>query len=283
VDADYAARYQDLQRWHWWFRGRERILGHVLARESGRAAGAGASPSPRGWRRLLSVGCGPPEGLAWLTPFVAPGGVVVGLDADPAGALQEASAGRRTPPPSVRFVLGRMEAPPLRPGSCDAVLALDVLEHVADDSAALARIGELLAPTGLLVVTVPALPTLWGVQDRVSHHHRRYTRRSLAEAFRRAGLPRPRLAYFNTLLFLPIASLRWTRRLTGRLDQATSDFDGSRPGPWNELLARIFAAERHLVGRVRLPVGVSLLAVGRAGAGEGVTPARDGAAPSAGS
>jgi SAM-dependent methyltransferase len=269
VDADFADRYRDLQRWHWWFRGRERILAHVLAREAVRGAGPEGARRPR----ILSVGCGPPENLAWLTPFVAPHGVVVGLDADPAGVLQDRDRPRTPWSPGVRFLVGRMEAPPLRPGSCDAILALDVLEHLEDDAGALARLRELLAPTGLLVVTVPAFPSLWGSQDLVSHHHRRYTRRTLAAAFRGAGLPPPRLSYFNTLLFLPIAGVRWTRRLAGRLDPTRSDYDGSRPGRLNDLLAGLFAAERHLIGRVPLPVGVSLLAVARAPAAVRVTPA----------
>jgi SAM-dependent methyltransferase len=270
VDADYAERYRNLQRWHWWFRGRERILAQVLAREAVRPTGADGGRRCR----ILSVGCGPPENLAWLTPFVEPRGVAVGLDADPAGVLQAGAGGAGAPwRHAVRFVVGRMEAPPLRRGSCDAILALDVLEHVEDDAGALARMGELLAPGGLLLVTVPALPSLWGSQDLISHHHRRYTKRSLAAAFRGAGLPLPRLSYFNTLLFLPIAGVRWTRRLAGPLDGTRSDFDGDRPGRLNDLLAGVFAAERHLIGRIPLPVGVSLLAVSRAPAGAGITPA----------
>jgi hypothetical protein len=130
-------------------------------------------------------------------------------------------------------------------------------------------VADLLAPGGLLLVTVPALPSLWGAQDILSHHHRRYTRRTLTETFRSAGLPAPRTTYFNSLLFPPIAAVRWTRRLLGLIDGGKSDFDSMRPGPLNELLARLFGAERHVVGRLGLPVGVSLLAVGRAGASAG--------------
>jgi hypothetical protein len=62
-------------------------------------------------------------------------------------------------------------------------------------------------------VTVPALPSLWGAQDVVSQHRRRYTRATLRDAFARAALSPARVTYFNSLLFPPIAAVRWARRL----------------------------------------------------------------------
>jgi hypothetical protein len=134
-----------------------------------------------------------------------------------------------------------------------------VIEHLDDDAEGLAQAASFVAPGGFLLVTVPALPSLWGVQDTVSHHRRRYTRRTLFDAFARAKLPRPRLTYFNTLLFPPIAAVRWTRRLFGAKQNGHSDFDGARPGLPNTVLEEVFAAERLLVTRGSLPIGVSLL------------------------
>jgi SAM-dependent methyltransferase len=240
VNPAFAGRYADLERWHWWFRGRQEVLGAVLRRELGGPAA----------RLLVSVGCGPAEGLAWLAPHAGPGGRVVGVDADPSHAREVAAA---------HLVVGRIQAPPLRPGVADVVLALDVLEHVADDAAALRAAAALLRPGGLLLVTVPAFGLLWGQQDAVSHHLRRYTRTGLARVFQAAGLPRPRLSYFNTLLFPPVAAIRVLRRLLPATT-ARSDFEDNRPGLVNDLLLRLFAAERHLLPRVALPFGVSLLA-----------------------
>jgi SAM-dependent methyltransferase len=255
MQYDYAAQYGDLERWHWWFLGRRRILESVLA--------GALADSPRvAARRIVSVGCGPPASLDWLLPFAGDRGVVVGLDSDPSGALRAAGPGGA--PAGVKLVIGAMEAPPLRPGSCQAVLALDVLEHLDDDVRGLQEAARLVAPGGVLLVTVPALPSLWGSQDVVNHHRRRYTRPALAEVFRRAGLPAPRLSFFNSLLFPPIAAVRWGRRLLGSATADQSDFTGARPGPLNDLLAGLFAAERHVLQRASLPVGVSLLALSRA-------------------
>lgn len=246
MERSFAERYGDLTRWHWWFRGRERVLEALLARELKRARP----------RRVLSVGAGPRESLAWLRTVAGEGGFVAGTDADPSGALLATRATVDAPP----FAIAAADAPPFAQGAFDLVLALDVLEHLDDDAAALRACRDLVAPGGLLLVTAPAGPSLWGRQDVVSGHRRRYTRRTLAAAFERAGLGRPsRLAYFNVLLHPPIAAVRWTRRLLRRPAYG-SDFDGSVPGVLNDVLAAIFAAERHLVGRVPFPFGVSLAA-----------------------
>jgi SAM-dependent methyltransferase len=242
VKLAYARQYADYQRWHWWFRGRRRILETVLRREMpGNAA-----------RTIVSLGCGPAEGLRWLVPVAGTGGRVVGMDADADHARPAA--------PGVTVIVGRMESVPLRSGTADAVLALDVLEHLDDDARGLSEAARILRPHGLLLATVPAFESLWGPQDEASRHRRRYTKPTLGALFERAGLPRPRITYFNTLLFPPAAALRWVRRGRRPTGEPRSDFEDNRPGLTNDLLAAVFAAERHLVHRVPLPIGVSLLA-----------------------
>jgi hypothetical protein len=111
---------------------------------------------------------------------------------------------------------------------------------------------------------VPALPSLWGTQDVINRHRRRYTKRTLLETYRRAGLPAPRVTYSSALLFARIAAGRWARRLWPAPAEERSDFEMSRHGFMNELLAALMALERLVVGRVPLPVGTSLLAVSSA-------------------
>jgi len=239
----YAERYGDYAQWHWWFRGRERILTSVLDRALRARPGC----------LLAALGCGPAEGLRWLVPVVGAGGRIVGVDRDAIHA--------RGGNGSVACVVGAVEALPLARGVFDVVVALDVLEHLDDDASALREATGLLRRNGLLVVTVPASPRLWGGQDIVNQHRRRYTRATLLATFARAGLPPPAVTYFNTLLWPAIASMRLARRTLGHADAARSDFEDNRPGLANDLLAGVFALERHLIGRVPLPFGVSLLAV----------------------
>lgn len=242
MEPRFAQRYGDWDVWHWWFRGRRRIIGEILRKELGSASDAS----------IVALGCGPAEGLSWLEPLAEMGGHIVGLDADPAHAV--GAQGR------VQVVVGDAEAIPMASRTFDVALALDVIEHLDDDALGLGEAVRILRPGGLLVATVPALPSLWGPQDEVSHHRRRYTKASLHAAFARARLPPPRLYYFNSLLLPPVAAVRWVRRALGAADSSRSDFEDNRPGLVNELLAAVFSFERHLLGRIPFPLGVSLLA-----------------------
>lgn len=246
MQRQLAERYKTFEQWHWWFRGRQRIVETVLRRE---LAG-------RGPLSIASLGCGPAEGLTWLLPLAGLTGRVIGLDADPLHA--------RRLGPGLEYVVGKLEAAPLASGSCDVVLVLDVLEHLDDDVAGLSEAARLLKPGGLLLVTVPALPSLWGRQDVVSEHRRRYTKWSMRLAFAQAQLPRPRVTYFNAFLFPPVAAMRWGRRALGLSHCGGTDLDDNHPGLMNELLGVVFAAERYVIHRVPMPVGVSLLATARA-------------------
>jgi len=107
-------------------------------------------------------------------------------------------------------------------------------------------------------MTVPAMPWLWSKHDETHHHFRRYTSTSLNAALLKAGLKPVRISYFNTLLFPLIASLRIVRKAFGITESA----DDAMPSPAvNSILKTIFGFESNWVGRVSVPVGVSLLAV----------------------
>jgi 2-polyprenyl-3-methyl-5-hydroxy-6-metoxy-1,4-benzoquinol methylase len=82
---------------------------------------------------------------------------------------------------------------------CDTVVCLNVLEHIADDRAALRRMGQLLVPGGRLVLLVPQHPGLYGSYDRHVEHFRRYTRATLGAALRAAGLAVVAFKNFNFL------------------------------------------------------------------------------------
>ena len=102
---------------------------------------------------------------------------------------------------------------------------------------------------------------LWGDQDEISHHRRRYTAGSLRRVLEDGGFAVEHTSYFNTLLFPAIAAVRVVRRALRAPRSDRTDFDLG-PAPANRALGRLFAAERSLVARPRgLPVGVSVLAL----------------------
>jgi len=81
--------------------------------------------------------------------------------------------------------------------SVDSVIAINVLEHVVDDSALLRTINRVLLPGGMILLFVPALPWLYGTLDESFQHIRRYTKRGLASRLEKTGFRIERLHYFN--------------------------------------------------------------------------------------
>jgi SAM-dependent methyltransferase len=239
MDPGYVAAHIEEAPHHWWFRGRLAVILGAVERLA----------PPRRRLRLLELGCGSGTVLAALAAF----GEAVGMECDP--VLRAAARGA-----GLDVRAGTLPADlVVDPGWADVVLLLDVLEHLDDEAAALATAGRALAPGGLLVTTVPACPWLWSGHDERLGHRRRYTPAALRRVLERAGFGVLHLTYFNALLFPMVVLARAWKRIAGDTGHDL------RPVPWlaNELLARVFALERGLVPRIRLPFGSSLLACAR--------------------
>src|SRR5215212_940361 len=81
--------------------------------------------------------------------------------------------------------------------TADALVAVNVLEHVSDDARFLRAAHRVLSPGGRILLAVPALPALFGSLDRAFAHHRRYTKPLLAARLADAGFRNARLRWFN--------------------------------------------------------------------------------------
>lgn len=221
---------------HWWYRARRDILADYLTRYAALPADA----------RILEIGCGTGHNLPMLSGF----GRVEAIEIDPAA---RAIAGERLGRPVGDAPLPAL--PGVERGAYDLVAVLDVVEHIEDDVAALKAMGGLLKPGGKILIAVPAHQWMWSAHDVVNHHHRRYSKATLAAAIERAGLRAKKLTYFNSLLFPLAAAARLAGRMTGRDD---SD-DSPPPKPLNTAFETIFRLERHLVGRLPMTPGVSIV------------------------
>lgn len=147
---------------------------------------------------------------------------------------------------------------PFQDGAFDVVTALDVLEHIEHDAAALSEMGRILRPGGLLVATVPASMKLWSDWDVSLHHFRRYDRNSFASLFedRRSWEP-VWLNYTNFLIF-PVA---WIVRRCAVFRSGRRSEDTLPPRWINQALRWVFV--RQGLCRLRVPFGVSLICIAR--------------------
>ena len=231
-------RMAELDQVHWWYRARRDILATLIRRKIRLPEKA----------RILEVGCGTGHNLEMLAEFGR-------LDAIEVDGAARAIASRRLGHAVMAAPLPDLVGVPDR--AYDLIAMLDVLEHVEADEAALRMLATKLRPGGRMLITVPAHPWMWSAHDVVNHHHRRYTRRAFRRAVAAAGLKLEMLSWFNSLLFPLAAGARLAGRITGKED---SD-DKLPPRPVNRLFETLFGLERHAIGRLPFPPGVSLVAI----------------------
>ena len=206
--------------------------------------------------RVLDAGCG------WgttMAPLERRGYKVIGMDISrrtlerldrPDRTLAEADLTKPLPPDV-----------PLS----DAVLALDVIEHIDDDRQAVARLGELAKPGGVVIVSVPALPDMFGEFDAIQGHRRRYLPETLRSAFDGSGLAVEQVFWWGEWL---VPMLRRQRgKSKGGPGVSASDvyrrYLQLPPWPAPIALRLGFAAEHKRTLDHRLKVGTSLFAVAR--------------------
>ena len=241
-DEIYEKMYRVEER-HWWFCAKRTIITNLLRRY------LPCSPRQRPLR-LADLGCGCGGMLAELPP---------GIEGEGLDSSRKAVSFCRARGVTAR--IGSFPSDiPFERESFDAVIMADVIEHIDDDVAAAAAAARLVRPGGVMIVTVPALPALWSSWDAIHGHKRRYTKGSLAAVLSTTGLTAELISYYNTLLFPFAAAARLLAKALGRKTAGELEVP---PRPVNSALRLIFAGERHLLGRVPLPVGLSLVAICR--------------------
>ncbi len=239
MEKSYYKNYFVLEKEHWFFRVRKKIL--IFFVEKYAKFGS----------KIFDFGCGSGYLVGELQKM--------GYDASGSDVSTEAikfglSKGIR----NLSVVQGGEINPP--EGGFDLILALDVVEHTEDDLRTIRGLKRALKPGGIAIITVPAYQWMWGVQDEVSHHFRRYTMSGLTDAVKRAGnFTVVRKTYFNTFLFGPIAIVRILSKWFNVKDRE-SDFEINNR-ILSALFCFIFNLETYLLKFINFPFGVSILVV----------------------
>lgn len=252
-DPHYSPELAAVESEHYWFLARRQVILDVLR----------GSVSDLDQRALFDVGCG----SGGLLGFLAERGVRVAGACDVyVESLRLAS--RRVAAPLLLVDEGRF--PPLGPGQT-LVGMFDVLEHIDDDSGTLEHLFSILAPGGILVLTVPAHPFLFDEMDVIAHHRRRYTRGELLGKLREAGFAVRHLTHFMAPL-MPLLLGRWIVRAAagGRSTLERRRLELRVVPVVNAAMRAVLAVERPLVRRGLVPFGSSLIAVAARPAGGGV-------------
>jgi SAM-dependent methyltransferase len=249
-DPHHYAPLADVEEDHYWFVSRRDCVLDALRH---------AVPD-LAERALFDIGCGTGSLLAHL----ARNGVRVAGGCD---AYVEGLRMARTRVSAPLFLVDEGRRPPLAAGQT-LIGMFDVLEHLDEDEATLAWLHSVLRPGGVLALTVPAHPFLWGEADVLAHHRRRYRRGELQGKLEGAGFRIERLTHFMASLAAPLALVRTLERTWGlgrRSAAARRDAELRVTPVVNGLLLAVLAAERRWLGVGSFPFGSSLLAIARRG------------------
>jgi SAM-dependent methyltransferase len=230
-----------LERYHWWYVGRRKLFGKLIAR-------MGVVPDAP----ILDIGTSSGTNLRMLREMGFSD--VTGLDFSEEAIRFCVQNGLGT----VRR--GDITAMPFSDQTFSLVLATDIIEHVDDDARALTEVARVLQPGRSALITVPAFPALWGFQDDVSLHKRRYRMAPLLERVRAAGLEPREHFHFNYLLFGPIWSVRQIMKVWRHSYRSESELNSPLA---NRVLSKIFNLDVLTAPRLGPPFGVSILVVAR--------------------
>jgi len=226
---------------YWWYVARTRLLRSAIGSYA------------EGARVVLDVGSADGPSVGWLSAADRK----VSMDIDPRGL-----------PPG--GVCGSATALPFASDTFDLVAAFDVVEHCDPEELALSEIARVLAPGGVLLMSVPAYQWAWTSFDEANHHHRRYTRARAVRAVEEAGLQVERATYAFSSTFPMFAADRLRTRMLERFDRRdnTHAVDGVPELPQvSPLVERVLlgasALDQRLLSRTDLPFGSSVVLAAR--------------------
>lgn len=244
MDKNYYKEYYVLEREHWWFKARAKILYSLILKS--------LQNKKKDQLNILNIGAATGKTSELLSAF----GNVTSLEYD-----QDCCAFTNHIL-NLNIINGSILDLPFSSEEFDLVCAFDVIEHVEDDLKGISEMKRVCKPGGTIVVSVPAFMLLWSHHDEVNHHYRRYTMSSLRNMFTKINLNPIRSTYFNTILFIPILFFRLVSKLipsklirVGAGSDATLNNNNSIT---SKFLYRIFEFELIMLNYFNLPFGVSI-------------------------
>jgi SAM-dependent methyltransferase len=155
---------------------------------------------------------------------------------------------------------GDLNELPIKTESVGLIIAMDILEHLEDDTNGIVECYRALNKGGILIVTVPAFNSLWGIQDDVTGHKRRYLKKEILDKLKRGGFDILKSSYFNFFLFLPILIGRRLMHFFGLKVESENRINFPM---LNSLLKAIFSIEPHVLKYFLFPFGVSILCIAK--------------------
>lgn len=229
-----------VESFHWWFVVRRKLLKIIISSFDFKS-----NPV------TLDIGCGTGSNLKTLKDL---GLKVIGIDQSNY-ALSIIKRKSNFP-----LICGDINQLPIRSDSVGTIIAMDILEHLEDDSNGIGEIYRVLEKNGTIILTVPAFGFLWGIQDVITGHKRRYKKKEIIKKLEEEGFKVIRSSYFNFFLFFPIFFARRLVHIFGFNIKSENEINSPII---NFFLKGIFLLETYILKYFPFPFGVSVFYVGK--------------------
>jgi SAM-dependent methyltransferase len=229
-----------VESFHWWFVVRRKLLKFLLRSIS----------IPKNCL-AIDIGCGTGSNLRTLASV---GLDAVGLDRSIYALNLFKKKG------NLPLLVGDLNRLPIKTKSVGLIVAMDILEHLDDDANGIFELYRTLGKGGILIITVPAFKSLWGVQDVVTGHKRRYSKKETVNKLSEVGFDILKSSYFNFFLFFPILIARRIIRLFGFKIESENEVNFPLI---NFFLKVIFSLELYVLKYFSFPFGVSIFCIAR--------------------
>jgi len=231
-----------------WVNSRNRLFKRIVQRHL----------LPKGHTRLLDIGCGTGDFICQLDHNDR-------IDLTGSEIYLKGLVSAKKKLPSVEFVQFDVAQ-----GNIGAkfhiITAFDVIEHIDDDTAALANINQMLEDEGVLIISVPQHMFLWSRLDEIVKHKRRYSRRELVSKLRTSGF---KVSYITSFVFVLFPLMLISRLFDkGRSDSLSDQADLEKRVKFPSVMNRVFdflmrIDESLIKMGVSLPCGGTLVLVAR--------------------
>lgn len=228
-----------IKDYHWWFIGRKKLLKRILN-----------SINFLNQNIIIEVGCGAGQNLSL---FNSKKYFVIGFDI----SFYALSLIKKT---KISLINGDLNNLPFKNNSIGLIIAMDVIEHLQNDITGIREINRVLITKGILILTVPAFKSLWGLQDIITGHKKRYSLKEIKTILKNNNFYLIKFFYFNFFLFFPILLIR---KLILFLNLRIKSENEINFPLLNFFLKIIFTVEILLSKYIKFPFGVSILCIAK--------------------
>jgi SAM-dependent methyltransferase len=237
--AEYEKMYK-LEEGYWWWVGKREVVKCILNRLN------------LNFTNILDARCGTCLNSNCLKHYRS----VIGLDFSKEAIKYCKMHGNKN------LIKANAEELPSKESAFSLIIALDILEHL-DDNKVLKESYRVLKPNGYLIVRVPAFASLCCKHDGALHHKRRYSKVQLVALLSQNGFIVEKSRYCGFFLFLPFLIAKLIKKSVHIKNQGITTDVKELPNIVNALFILHLKIESFLILHVNLPIGISLIRVGK--------------------